>query len=104
MHLPFASAKWQSLWRMHRIRQSVVIQSVVLPNIVEPSGVMLNVIVSFAIFASAKCIRLWRMRCVCQFAEANWQMAKPPPQAPKANAKRLWLKFSFLSLSQFFSS
>jgi hypothetical protein len=28
-------------------------------------------------FASAKCIRLWRMRCVCQFAEANWQMAKP---------------------------
>ena len=49
MHLPFASAKWQSLWRMHRIRQSVVIQSVVLPNIVVPSGVMLNVIVSFAI-------------------------------------------------------
>ena len=28
-------------------------------------------------FASTKCIRLWRMRCVCQFAEANWQMAKP---------------------------
>ena len=49
MHLPFASAKWQSLWRMHRIRQSVVIQSVVLPNIVVPRGVMLNVIVSFAI-------------------------------------------------------
>jgi hypothetical protein len=45
----FVSVKWQSLWRMHRIRQSVVIQSVVLPNIVVPSGVMLNVIVSFAI-------------------------------------------------------
>ena len=61
MHLPFASAKWQSLWRMHRIRQSVVIQSVVLPNIVVPRGVMLNVIVSFAIllqrnaFACGEC-------------------------------------------------
>ena len=57
----FVSVKWQSLWRMHRIRQSVVIQSVVLPNIVVPSGVMLNVIVSFAIllqrnaFACGEC-------------------------------------------------
>ena len=24
---------------------------------------------------TCQCIRLWRMRCVCQFAEANWQMA-----------------------------
>jgi hypothetical protein len=28
MHLPFASAKWQSLWRMHRIRQSVIMLNV----------------------------------------------------------------------------
>jgi hypothetical protein len=58
MHLPFASAKWQSLWRRHRIRH-----------------VKCHCIICH--FASAKCIRLWRMRCVCQFAEANWQMAKP---------------------------
>ena len=54
MHLPFASAKWQSLWRMHRIRQSVVIPSgimlnVVVTSVVAPSVVMLNVVVPFAI-------------------------------------------------------
>jgi len=54
MHLPFASAKWQSLWRRHRIRQSVVIP---------------------CHFASAKWhirrIRLWRMHL--PFASAKWQ-------------------------------
>ena len=54
MHLPFASAKWQSLWRMHRIHHSVVIPSgvrlnVVVTSVVAPSVVMLNVVVPFAI-------------------------------------------------------
>ena len=47
-------SEWQSLWRMHRIRQSVVIPSgvmlnVIVTSVVAPSVVMLNVVVPFAI-------------------------------------------------------
>ena len=81
MHLPFASAKWQRLWRMHRICQSVIVL-ILLPfcfsEMARPPHSPIIRPMPLAGQWQSQCIRLWRMhrrmQCLAiRFSE--WQMA-----------------------------